>query len=74
MVNKILKKIGFNAKKASLELSKTNSHTKNKAIKCVADEINKKRKNILLVNSKDVEMGIKKKLSESMLDRLMVNG
>ena len=73
MVETILKEMGMKAKKASEELSKINTEKKNKAIKNVANEIYKNKKNILSVNSKDVKNSIKKKLTDSMIDRLMIN-
>jgi glutamate-5-semialdehyde dehydrogenase len=61
---------GKNARNASRELAKLNTITKNKALKCIAEEIESNRNLIKQENGKDLENGKRKGLSTAFIDRL----
>tara|TARA_B100001057_G_C22836739_1_gene945465 strand:+ start:125 stop:1375 length:1251 start_codon:yes stop_codon:yes gene_type:complete len=73
MIEDILTEIGIKARKASKKLATISTVIKNDAIKFVADQIDKKRGDILNTNEIDVNMAISKKLSNPMIDRLMID-
>ncbi|MFO7371077.1 MAG: glutamate-5-semialdehyde dehydrogenase [Bacteroidales bacterium] len=60
-------------KLASRELAKANTALKNKALKCIAEEIDANRKAIFAENRKDVLAGQEKGLSGAFIDRLTLN-
>lgn len=61
------------AKKASREMSTISTDIKNKALRAMAEALIKNKDTILAANSKDIENGREKGLSEYMLDRLLLN-
>lgn len=61
------------AKKASREMSTISTDIKNKALRAMAEALIKNKDMILAANSKDIENGREKGLSEYMLDRLLLN-
>ena len=61
------------AKTASREMSTINTDIKNKALRAMAEALIKNKDTILAANSKDIENGRQKGLSEYMLDRLLLN-
>ncbi len=61
------------AKKAYFEFLDSDTFIKNSIIKTVAEEILKNKKFILAENKKDIKKGKEKKLSNAMLDRLLLN-
>ena len=69
----LMQSIGKAAKDASRILASASAKTKNLALKESAYSIRHNKKKILLANSKDMEVGLKKNLNKSMLDRLELN-
>ena len=61
---------GENARSASRELATINTIIKNKALKCIAEEIEANRDLIKKENEKDLENGKQKGLSKAFIDRL----
>ncbi|SKC87957.1 glutamate-5-semialdehyde dehydrogenase [Maledivibacter halophilus] len=61
------------AKKASREMATIGTDVKNKALEAMAQALIKNKDTILAANSKDIENGKEKGLSEYMLDRLLLN-
>lgn len=61
------------AKKAAMLLSNTPTSIKNKALASMGIALLKNKKLILIENKKDIEAGKKNNLTESLLDRLMLN-
>jgi len=60
-------------KKASRELARANTGTKDKALAAIAGEIRENRDLIILENLKDIEAGRNKGLSAAFIDRLTLN-
>ncbi len=60
------------AKKASLAIAQCTSSQKNDLLSTIADTIEQQTANILAANTKDIEAGRAKGLSEAMLDRLLL--
>lgn len=67
-----IKKITDSLKNANQILALQNAEKKNNALKFVAESLNKRRKEILDANKKDVENGKKNGMSESLIDRLLL--
>ncbi|MCB1190712.1 MAG: glutamate-5-semialdehyde dehydrogenase [Leptospiraceae bacterium] len=65
--------ISKKAKEASKKIRVLSTETKNKVLNNLADEILKSKDEIIQENRKDIEEGKKNKLSESLLDRLLLN-
>ncbi len=57
-------------KKASRALARTNTETKNQALKAIAGEIDRNRELLKIANQKDIEAGKIKGLSDAFIDRL----
>ena len=72
-VNATLENIGIAAKKAAAELAFANPELKKLALINAAEFLWKSRSEIMLANSKDIEFGETKSLSDAMLDRLMLD-
>ena len=70
-MNKYMNLIGQNAKKAIF--NKINAKTKNKVLKKYIFLIEKEKKSILRSNVKDIKFAIKKKLKNSLINRLILN-
>lgn len=69
MKNRTLKKLR-KAKNASFVLSITETNVKNKALEYLADSLLKNKDLIVSANKKDINAGIKKGLSNALIDRL----
>ena len=65
--------IGILAKKASIDLSKISSSQKNDALGAMAEFILEDHQNILEANEIDLENAKLKRMSESFIDRLVLN-
>ncbi len=65
--------IGKKAKSASMFLATSSSKDKELAIKTIADYLWKNKKDIILKNEIDMEFSAQKKLSDPMIDRLLLN-
>ena len=72
-VNATLENIGIAAKRAAAELAFVNPELKKLALINAAEFLWKSRSEIMLANSKDIEFGETKSLSDAMLDRLMLD-
>ncbi len=72
-VSTTLENIGIAAKKAAAELAFANPELKKLALINAAEFLWKSRSEIMLANSKDIEFGQTKSLSDAMLDRLMLD-
>ena len=72
-VSRTLENIGIAAKKAAAELAFANPELKKLALINAAEFLWKSRSEIMLANSKDIEFGQTKSLSDAMLDRLMLD-
>ena len=72
-VSATLENIGIAAKKAAAELAFANPELKKLALINAAEFLWKSRSEIMLANSKDIEFGQTKSLSDAMLDRLMLD-
>lgn len=60
-------------RKASETLALQNADTKNKVLLAVCDALDKNRSSIFAANNQDIEAGRKNGMSESIIDRLMLN-
>ena len=72
-VSATLENIGIAAKRAAAELAFANPELKKLALINAAEFLWKSRSEIMLANSKDIEFGQTKSLSDAMLDRLMLD-
>ncbi|MCH7786521.1 MAG: gamma-glutamyl-phosphate reductase, partial [Chloroflexi bacterium] len=64
---------GKAARKAARELAKTTGQVKNQALLNIADGLKYRQEEILAANEKDCDAGRENGLSESLLDRLLLN-
>lgn len=69
-----IEKLGFNAKEAEKKLSVASTDQKNKALLAIAEALKNNKEKIINNNKKDIENGKKSGLSETLLDRLLLNG
>ena len=65
---------GIAAKAASRKLAVVSTETKNYALEKMAEALDKNAKSILDANSIDLEVGEKKEISKSLIDRLALDG
>ena len=72
-IEKKISKICKDAKSASLSLANSSNKERNFALKKIADNILKFKKNIIAANQKDYDLAKKNKLSNTMLDRLYLD-
>ena len=72
-IKEILFTMGRNARKASFALAMASEERKNVALNSMANNIEKNAKNILEANNQDVEKAKKNNISQSFLDRLILN-
>lgn len=68
-----MRKLGSEAKEASMVLAQASLEKKNEALGCIADEIESKRKQILKVNAEDLELAKQKSIGSALIDRLELN-
>ena len=68
-----MRKLGSEAKEASMVLAQASLEKKNEALGCIADEIESKRKQILKVNTEDLELAKQKSIGSALIDRLELN-
>ena len=68
-----LRKIGKAATSSARSLASLSGDVRNKAISNIADGLSSSRPEITLENSRDIEKGREKGLSEAVLDRLLLN-
>ena len=64
---------GAAAREAARLLAKASGHAKNTALDIVADELARRRSEILAANEQDLEAGRQAGLSDALLDRLMLD-
>ncbi len=69
-VAKYMSTVGRQARAASRLLAAANSHTKNRALEAIADDIGKNRDALVAANLRDMEAGAAKGLDSALLDRL----
>ena len=65
-----MRKVGVEARKASVQISRASAETKNNALLAIGDCIKAQRNALMMANEKDLESGKKNGLSGPMLDRL----
>jgi glutamate-5-semialdehyde dehydrogenase len=70
---KTIIEMGRRAKAASVELAKLSTETKNRALKAMAEALNRKTDEILKANRKDVDVARNHGMKAAMLDRLVLN-
>lgn len=68
-----IKKISEGLRAASQKLALQNADKKNKVLSFVADALDKNRESIIQANKKDIDAGRSAGMSESIIDRLMLN-
>lgn len=68
-----LKIKGINAKDASYELMNMSTEIKNNALKIISDNLEKHSTEIIEANKNDIKNSREKGISETMIDRLMLN-
>ncbi len=61
------------AKEASIELAKTSTEEKNKALNLISKQLLESKEYILSSNKEDIELGKKNNLSDALLDRLLID-
>ena len=71
--NDALREIGFRARQASIELSKTSGHLRNLALLKIADALCDRKDEIIDANFIDIDVAKSNSLSDSMVDRLILN-
>ena len=64
---------GSNARLASKELAKLSSGIKDEALLRIADNLESRYQDIIEVNTKDIDTGKEKGLTDALLDRLLLN-
>ena len=69
----IIKKLGINAKKASVKLTDVHNEKKNEALDALKKNLKKFSSEIIDINGKDIENAYSMKLSSAMIDRLTLN-
>ncbi len=69
----MLTEIGKRAKDAAAKLAVTSTEDKNRILKAMADSLRENCRKILEANALDIENGKKNNMSESLIDRLMLN-
>lgn len=69
----MLTEIGKRAKDAAAKLAVTSTEDKNRILKAMADSLRENCDKILEANALDIENGRKNNMSESLIDRLMLN-
>ena len=72
-VSNIMLKIGKNGKDASQGLRRLSSNKKNETLSLISETISRNRDRIIEANKTDVRFAHSKDLSESMIDRLLIN-
>jgi glutamate-5-semialdehyde dehydrogenase len=70
-LSEYMQEVGLAARKASAEVSRASTETKNQALLAIGDEIVACRTELLAANEKDLEAGRSNGLSDPLLDRLM---
>lgn len=68
-----IKKITDSLRSGSEKLALQNASVKNAALEVVAQALDKNRKSIIEANTKDIELARKNGVSESIIDRLLLN-
>jgi glutamate-5-semialdehyde dehydrogenase len=66
--------LGGEARKASVQIRRASTKTKNEALLAIGDAILAKRSALISANERDLELGRKNGLNDSMLDRLTLTG
>ena len=72
-IDLIMRRIGQQAKNAAGILAYSSADDKRKALRVAAKTVWERRRDIIIENSKDLEYGRQKCISESMMDRLLLN-
>ena len=72
-INVYMEQLGLEAKQASKVLSQSSLEQKNEALKCISDQIEEHRVEILKENQKDLESAKKKSIGSALIDRLELN-
>lgn len=70
----VMKQIGGQARSASRILARASDEQKTKAIRVAAERLHNRSTKILAANEKDISQAKQKRLSEAMIDRLLLDG
>ena len=68
-----IQKISSSLRTASQKLALQNAQIKNRVLSAVADALNANRQSIIEANKKDIDAGRSNGMSESLIDRLMLD-
>ena len=72
-IKEMIEKMVQEAKKSARQLASLNSAVKNRGLVLMAENLERKKSFLQEENSKDVDKGKKKGLSDAMVDRLILN-
>ena len=72
-INTYMNRLGSEAKEASLILSQASLEQKNEALRCISEQIESDRDEILSTNKKDLDLAKQKSIGSALIDRLELN-
>ena len=72
-INTYMYQLGSEAKEASLILAQASLEQKNEALRCIAEQIESDRDEILSINKKDLDLAKQKSIGSALIDRLELN-
>ena len=72
-INTYMNRLGSEAKEASLILSQASLEQKNEALRCISEQIESDRDEILSTNKKDLDSAKQKSIGSALIDRLELN-
>ncbi len=72
-INTYMKRLGSEAKEASLILAQASLEQKNEALSCISEQIESVRDEILSINKKDLDLAKQKSIGSALIDRLELN-
>ena len=72
-INTYMDKLGSEAKEASKILSQSSLDQKNEALRCISDQIEQNRVEILKENKRDLDLAKEKQIGTALIDRLELN-
>ena len=72
-INTYMNRLGSEAKEASLILAQASLEQKNEALRCISEQIESDRDEILSTNKKDLDLAKQKSIGSALIDRLELN-
>ena len=72
-INTYMNQLGSEAKEASLILAQASLEQKNEALRCISEQIESDRDEILSTNRKDLDLAKQKSIGSALIDRLELN-